>query len=235
MVYSEQDLIIPTLQIMSENPSGVNTTKLIQELIKRMNPSGHDMEIISGRNDTFFSQKVRNLKSHDTLTSRGLATYNKGTWKITERGVSYLSENEPILESMQSQGFKHEQIEREIDRDFSGVIIEEGATEIKTTTQRERSGKLRQVAIGEFKKRDGLLCEACRFSFEKKYGELGKDFVEIHHKEPIHEMDIGGNKTTLDEALKKVAPLCSNCHRMIHRRKGKMLSIEELKASIISN
>jgi len=43
-------------------------------------------------------------------------------------------------------------------------------------------------------------------------------------------MDIGGEKTTLEEALEKVFPLCANCHDMVHRNRGKMLSIEELKA-----
>ena len=38
--------------------------ELIDILIERMQPSGHDMEILSNRKDTFFSQKVRNLRSH---------------------------------------------------------------------------------------------------------------------------------------------------------------------------
>ena len=46
----------------------------------------------------------------------------------------------------------------------------------------------------------------------------------------VKDMDIAGNKQKLGEAIKKVVPLCSNCHRMIHRNINKMLSIEELKA-----
>ncbi len=33
-----------------------------------MEPSGEDLQILQDRNDDKFSQKVRNIKSHDTLT-----------------------------------------------------------------------------------------------------------------------------------------------------------------------
>jgi len=32
-----------------------------------MKPSGEDLEILHDRNDDKFSQKVRNIKSHDTI------------------------------------------------------------------------------------------------------------------------------------------------------------------------
>lgn len=67
-MYTETDLIIPALQFIKEGPNGVTTSPLIAHLINVLKPSGHDMEIIPGRNDTYFSQKVRNLKSHNTLT-----------------------------------------------------------------------------------------------------------------------------------------------------------------------
>ncbi|MBN1896153.1 MAG: HNH endonuclease [Candidatus Aenigmarchaeota archaeon] len=238
MVYTEQDLIIPALEIMkSHYPNNVTTAQLISELGKRLQPTGHDAETISNRNDTYFSQKVRNLKSHDTLTISGLAEYIAGgIWKITDRRLGYVEENKPVFESMKSQGFKKRQIEKVIDADFSGIIIEEGAMEVRTTSQHERSQKLRSVAVMEFKNRNSgrLPCEACGFDFENRYGEHGKGFIEIHHKEPVHEMEITGSQTTLDEALEKVSPLCSNCHKMIHRKRGEMLSIEKLKAILMS-
>lgn len=237
-MYTESDLIIPALQFIKENPNGVTTSQLIAHLIDVLKPSGHDMEIIAGRNDTYFSQKVRNLKSHDTLTMKNLVEYHKvgkaGIWEITPQGLQYLGKTEPdeLISSLDRQGFKPEHIEREVKRSFSEIIIEEGALDNRTTTQRTRSNKLRDIAINEFKKAHNgqLFCVACGFNFFETYGELGKGFIEIHHKEPMHLMDIEGEKATVEEALKKVAMVCSNCHRMIHREKGKMLSIEELKA-----
>lgn len=237
-MYTETDLIIPALQFIKNNPSGVTTSQLITHLIDVLKPSGHDMETIAGRNDTFFSQKVRNLKSHDTLTMRNLVEYHKvdttGIWEITPQGLQYIGETEPdgFVSSLDRQGFKPKDIEREVKHSFSEIVIEEGALDNRTTTQRTRSNKLREIAINEFKKTHNgrVLCVVCGFNFFETYGEQGRDFIEIHHIEPMHLMDIGGKKTTAKKALGKVAPVCSNCHRMIHRERGKMLSIEELKA-----
>jgi len=92
--YSEPELIIPALQFIRNNPNGVTTTEMIEHLTNVLHPSGHDMEILQGRNDTHFSQKVRNLKSHNTLTKNGWANYQRvgrnGLWTITTRGQQYL-------------------------------------------------------------------------------------------------------------------------------------------------
>jgi len=239
MVYSEPDLIVPALIELDKNPRGLSTTELIAKLRYRLNPSGHDTEIISGRSDDYFSQKVRNLKSHDTLTDRGLATYDKRLWKITDKGKEYLNqtyedEKDSINVSLEEQGFKKTEIKKESKKDFSNVIIEEGSLEKRSVPLRKRSDKLRKIAIQEYKSKNNgkLPCEVCGFDFKQKYGDVGEDFIEIHHKELVSEMDIAGSKQKVQEALKKVAPLCSNCHKMVHRNKGKMLSIDELKSMI---
>lgn len=237
-MYTESDLIIPALQFIKENPNGVTTSQLISHLIDVLKPSGHDMEIIAGRNDTYFSQKVRNLKSHNTLTMKSLAKYNKvgetGIWEITPQGLQYLNKNEPdgLVTSLGNQGFTPEKIQKTVKYNLSETIIEEGGLDTRTTTQRNRSNKLRDIAIHEFKKahNNQLFCVICGFNFFETYGELGKDFIESHHLEPLYLIDIEGEKITAEKALEKVALVCSNCHRMIHREKGKMLSTEELKA-----
>ena len=61
--YSGRDIAIEAIKIVEEFGE-LNMTELIKVLIERMKPDGHDMEIIKNRNDTYFSQKVRNLKSH---------------------------------------------------------------------------------------------------------------------------------------------------------------------------
>ena len=71
----------------------------------------------------------------------------------------------------------------------------------------------------------GTRCMVCDFDFEEVYGELGKDFIEVHHTKPLYtleeEMDINPEED--------LVCLCSNCHRMIHRKRDKILTIEELK------
>lgn len=72
--------------------------KLITELEALFKPDGIDAEILNDRNDTHFSQKVRNLVSHrDTTTSmftKGYATYHASTEEITitDTGVKFLDQ-----------------------------------------------------------------------------------------------------------------------------------------------
>jgi len=68
-----------------------------------------------------------------------------------------------------------------------------------------------------------LFCEVCNFDFETIYGERGEGFIECHHNIPLHEEEKERITKTSDLTL-----LCSNCHRMIHRKK-KWLTISELK------
>lgn len=60
----------------------------------------------------------------------------------------------------------------------------------------------------------GYKCECCEFDFEKKYGQLGKKYIEAHHLTPV-----AWNKGEVlaRDPQKDFVVLCANCHRMIHR------------------
>jgi len=94
----EKDLAIPTLQILAREPSGfASTQKLIQKLEDVFKPDGQDAEILANREDTYFSQKVRNMVSHrDTATSiigQGYAVYlpEREGLQITDAGRAFIS------------------------------------------------------------------------------------------------------------------------------------------------
>ena len=110
------------------------------------------------------------------------------------------------------------------------MVIEEGAVIHRSVKQRTRSRRLRDAAITVFRQQhDGrLFCTVCGFDFEAIYGELGRDFIEVHHTEIIRE----GEPVDLMIALERVAPLCANCHRMIHRRPGDSITLQELRAIV---
>ena len=73
-----------------------------------------------------------------------------------------------------------------------------------------------------------LNCNICGFSFLDIYGEVGQGFIEAHHINPLNERE--GQQVTKKE---DIALICSNCHRMLHRKiNGKLLSINELKEII---
>ena len=66
-------------------------------------------------------------------------------------------------------------------------------------------------------------CSVCEFSFLKQYGRYGQGFIEAHHKLPISEL----TKETVMK-ISDLAPVCSNCHRIIHRKRP-FLKIDELR------
>ena len=77
----------------------------------------------------------------------------------------------------------------------------------------------------------GYICQVCGFDFESKYGELGKEYIEVHHLNPLSER---AEKEWTDELrtnISEVTVLCANCHRMIHRKRP-ALSLEALQKSL---
>ncbi len=61
--HSESEIVVVALGVIRQKGK-VTTTELISELEKLMNPTGNDAAILNGRNDSKFSQKVRNIVSH---------------------------------------------------------------------------------------------------------------------------------------------------------------------------
>lgn len=107
---------------------------------------------------------------------------------------------------------------------LESIVYKEGKIIEQYGTKYERNPNLRKKAI----EIHGVTCKGCGFNYEEMYGEIGKGFIEIHHIKPmssIKEEIIVDPKTDL-------VPLCSNCHKMVHRKKEKILTIEELKRLI---
>jgi 5-methylcytosine-specific restriction protein A len=110
------------------------------------------------------------------------------------------------------------------DASYNSVIITENHSEGRViqyyTSKYERSAANRTAAI----KKNGIKCMACGFDFEEVYGELGRNFIEVHHIKPLYSLD---EEVVIDPATDLVC-LCSNCHRMIHRKRDSILSLEDL-------
>lgn len=64
--FSESEISSVALSVIGANP-GIRTSELIYEVSCIMRLTGEDLVILKNRNDTKFSQKVRNLKSHDSI------------------------------------------------------------------------------------------------------------------------------------------------------------------------
>ncbi|MCD6726891.1 MAG: HNH endonuclease [Solirubrobacteraceae bacterium] len=93
--------------------------------------------------------------------------------------------------------------------------------------RRERNAKLVASKKTQALNVNGkLVCEACGFDFAAVYGAHGDGFIECHHTKPVHTLR-AGQRTRLED----LALVCSNCHRMIHRRK-RWLMMDELRTLI---
>lgn len=102
----------------------------------------------------------------------------------------------------------------------SDVEYSEGKTKQVLINSYERNPIARLKCIEHF----GLSCQVCSFSFKDRFGDLGRDFIHVHHKVDIATI---GNEYSVDPIFDLI-PVCPNCHAMLHKRKP-AYSIEELK------
>ena len=111
-------------------------------------------------------------------------------------------------------------------------MVSEGEIAKKDTVVRKRSKKLRDAAIAYYTKPDGkIYCAACGFCFADMYHDRGKGFIEIHHEKPLYQFSTDGFEAYIGEAVKNMKPVCSNCHRMLHRGES-TITVDELKQII---
>jgi len=99
----------------------------------------------------------------------------------------------------------------------------EGTIRTRTVTTYERDPIARTQCLDHY----GTSCQICNFSFQDFYGEIGTDYIEVHHIVPLS--DIQGEHTV--DPVNDLIPLCPNCHRMIHKRKPPY-SIDEIREKI---
>jgi 5-methylcytosine-specific restriction protein A len=88
----------------------------------------------------------------------------------------------------------------------------------------ERDPEARRACIAQ----RGTSCAACGFSFEVAYGEIGADFIDVHHTVPESQL---GSTYQLDP-LTDLVPLCANCHAMAHRGVNAARTEVELRQAI---
>ena len=103
---------------------------------------------------------------------------------------------------------------------FANRIRDNSTDNQITQTRDERNPYARGVCIKHY----GYICFVCVFDFEKRFGELGKNFIHVHHLTQVATV----GKTYEVDPIKDLRPVCPNCHAMLHRQ-NPPLTIEELK------
>lgn len=73
----------------------------------------------------------------------------------------------------------------------------------------------------------GTRCACCSKRLSDIYGPIAKDYVQVHHRKPIHKAR--GRRAVDPKA--DLCPVCPNCHIVLHLRKPE-LSVEQLCAIV---
>ena len=181
-----------------------------------------------GAQANFFPDTVIDLaptrKSNDTVYYEAgnicAKFYSAGNLPTEAQLVNDLSNMLDLYQALLDVAIRTDIRSSEDDDEPSGIQFED-ATKFRFHKRIERNAKLSK----KVKKLLGYVCEVCGTDFEKRYGSIGKGFIEAHHLKSV--ASIKGTKVAMDPR-KDFSVLCSNCHRMVHRS-GCIEDIEKFK------
>lgn len=104
--------------------------------------------------------------------------------------------------------------------EVSSGVLREGLTKRVIINLVERNPQARKECLDFY----GPECQVCGFSFEERYGFLGRGYIHVHHLIPLS--TIGGEYQV--DPITDLRPVCPNCHAMIHIIRPAM-SLDELR------
>jgi len=177
-------------------------TNLNQPSIQRMiRPSSGQKNFLFTRThdkDPFTYEGTVNVQKYFNLSPV------KIIWQFDENPYGYFDEGQPILQDREN--------------------IYEGAVKSIKVNKYERNPLARRICIDHF----GCYCNVCSFDFYKKYGDIGKNYIHVHHIVPISTI----RKQYVIFPERDLIPICPNCHSIIHKQIP-MLSLDELRSRLI--
>lgn len=180
-----------------------------------------DSEYKKSLNGKFFNlqliEEVDSAKlSFKSLLKNGLNGAPQGSLKLSQNLETYIS----LVFNTANDEFFPEVLD-------SNMEIFEGLKKPVLVNKYERSSIARAKCLEA--RGNKYICEICEFDFQQTYGELGKDFIHVHHITPIHTI---GQSYKIDY-VNDLIPVCPNCHAMLHRKvNGIFYSISALKELI---
>lgn len=199
--------------------------------------AGLNLSNIMKATDSHLSLFIRKYLDSDftsvydnNFTIEQLAQYyeimkKNGEWAAMEQGYISLRSLELYLTYLcEKNGVKLNEIkENAVNNTWSDsdTTVTEGCGVNQTSIRYERSKRARERCLAKW----GYKCYICGMDFESVYGEIGKGFIEVHHKTPISSH--GGEYQFVPE--RDLVPLCSNCHSMVHYKTVTPRDVDVLK------
>jgi 5-methylcytosine-specific restriction enzyme A len=100
----------------------------------------------------------------------------------------------------------------------------EGAVRRIEVNSYERDRTARMECIRYY----GHECQVCGFRFLDLYGEIGRNFIHVHHIVSLSSI----REQYRVDPVRDLRPVCANCHAMLHTQEPP-LSIQDLKARLL--
>lgn len=213
-------------QIHANNPEIVELSKILNKLpIHKERP-----DLVKFRNPNGVSLKLSNFLAIDpNYYGKGMQSFSQLDEKVFNEFVDNKNDLIRIAGQIKKTSNDKElslQLYR-IEDELDDIEVKEGKVIYKLHKHYERNSKINKKKKKlVFKKFGELKCEVCNFDFYQKYGNLGKGFIECHHRKPLFEIQ----KETQTK-IEDLALVCSNCHRMLHRNLDTM-SVQDLRKLI---
>jgi 5-methylcytosine-specific restriction protein A len=212
-------------QVDESNPEIIQLSRILNDLPIH----NKSEETATFRNPNGVAMKLGNFKRFDpTYKGKGLERGGKLEEVVWDR----YKDDKASLRLLANK-IKEAVADQNINLSLDGMKTEEaeemeaneGKVLYKLHKYYERDKKIIKKKKEQVLKQNGKLeCEICGFNFQEKYGELGKGFIECHHTVPVAKMPKDYKTKHSDLAL-----VCSNCHRMLHRKMD-AIGIIELKS-----
>ena len=208
----------------SQLPNDAAEVLTLSELLNRLPIHAPDLRAQRFRNANSVSMKLGNFSALDPqYEGKGLWAGGKLDHEVWEEFASVPYRLHAAADAIRSN---YTVAEPPSPYEAEEEEFSEGRILTRLHKQRERrADKVRQKKRQVLDRDGKLACEACGFDFVKRYGLLGAEFAECHHRVPLAAL-VEGQKLRLSD----LAILCANCHRMIHRsaHRGPMLTVEQL-------
>ena len=168
--------------------------------------------------DVLLNPEKEEILDIDLLAQGNLA---KQTWLPQASGISI---KEELIDELERLWFSFLKGQHHRFQPFLSLPkFTEGNQNQVLTTRYERNPHARKTCLKYY----GYSCQVCGINFEERYGEIGKDFIHVHHQIMLSDAD--GEREI--DPVKDLIPVCPNCHAMLHQKKPPY-RIEELKIKI---
>lgn len=178
--------------------------------------AGETTHFVRVRLDTLLNPDIDRILPRKLLDE---SPFSKMRWDTQMSGVHIPDDVADALEKLWAQysGSGNTWLPEEIADD---EVIYEGAVHRISVNAYERNPEARRKCLAHY----GTNCAVCGFDFGKAYGDVGLEFIHVHHLRQLSEV---GGEYKIDP-IGDLRPVCPNCHAVIHRRKP-AYNLDEVK------